>query len=168
MDSLVSIYPQSLRWSCCCLNLKKGDQNNLHRNHVRQKTTFPLSHFTLMTVVTALPQFLFSACFCKHCMLYFLFCTACVYAWFVILYVRARAVLQKCFFLHFCTQPKPIREPYVLHTGSKVLASEYLQEVLLLMLASKPVLVSAKRSDNGKFSKNTKTMTFMYLSPSRS
>lgn len=35
----------------------------------------------------------------------------------------------------------------------------------MLMLASKPVLVSAKRSDNGKFSKNTKTTTFTYLNP---
>lgn len=32
----------------------------------------------------------------------------------------------------------------------------YLQDVLLLMLASKPVLVSAKRSDKGKFSKEQK------------
>lgn len=32
---------------------------------------------------------------------------------------------------------------------------EYLQEVLLLMLASKPVLVSANRSVSGKFSENT-------------
>ena len=43
--------------------------------------------------------------------------------------------------------------------------SVYLQEVLLLMLASKPVLVSAKSSVNGKFSKNTETMTFMHLNP---
>lgn len=42
------------------------------------------------------------------------------------------------------------------HLTNRMFSSEYLQEVLLVMLASKPVLVSAKRSDKGKFSKNNK------------
>lgn len=44
-------------------------------------------------------------------------------------------------------------------------SGEYLQEVLLLMLASKPVLVSANRSDNGKFSRSTETTAAISNAP---
>ncbi len=71
--------------------------------HVSQKLNFPLWHFMLLTIVTALPEFLFSACLCAHCI-----CTSCfelhVYVLFVILFNkqdRAHVVLQNCFFSLF-------------------------------------------------------------------
>lgn len=155
----VEVNLQSLQWTCWVahyLQLK----NNGHINHTSQKNNFPLRLFTLLTVITAFAVPLLCLRFAHTA------CSTSCFALYGFTWCFLYRMLEHMLFCStVCTQPMPIHELYAIHTGSKVWTSEYLQEVLLLMLASKPVLVSANRSDNGKFSKNKETMTFMHLNP---
>ena len=120
-----TIFTTKLLSNKLCQRGKKDNQNNAHMTHISQKLNFPLCPFTVVTIVTALPYFLFSACFCTPCMLHFLFlhCLFMLGLFSCVDRCRTWTGLQNAFFLLLlsCTWPKPADKPYVLQTRSKVL-----------------------------------------------
>lgn len=102
--NLSTIFKTKLLSNKLCQRKKKKRQqctNNVHMTHISQKLNFPLCPFTVLTIVTALPHFLFSACFCTHCVLHFLFlhCLFMLCLFSCVDKRRTWAGLQNVFFL---------------------------------------------------------------------
>lgn len=109
--NLSTIFKTKLLSNKLCQRKKKRQQctNNVHMTNISQKLNFPLCPFTVLTIVTALPHFLFSACFCTHCVLHFLFlhCLFMLRLFSCVDKRRTWAGLQNVFFLLLlsCTWP---------------------------------------------------------------